>query len=163
MNVYAPAFPALGCGPDGDFHFLVEAHQQSEQPVNGEVEKLAVHKRRDIRLLKPQNFRSFLLFQAAFFDKAINPMGEMRSVSISSAPLRPMSANTLPLPRVIFSFAIPLFPALIIFLRTFQPGMDQVNLLLRRFDATLRFLLERMQHINNTGEPKSLAVDYFQH
>ena len=61
MNLYPLAFLPFGCWFDGDFHFLIEARQQCEPPVNGEAQNLAIHKRRDVRLFKFKNFRRLFL------------------------------------------------------------------------------------------------------
>jgi len=54
----------------------------------------------------------------------------------------------------------------------FEPGADQLDFLLRRRDAVLRFLLEHMQHVNLRREPDgvdravgvaSVVLHHFQH
>src|SRR6266480_3302290 len=72
-----------------------------------------------------------------------------RAVSGSGIP---RSANTLPLPRVMVT-SLLVAVLLMVFLRLFQPRLDEVDLGLGRADPAFRFLLEDVQDVDAPGKP----------
>src|SRR5260221_12962928 len=92
-------------------------------------------------------------------------MSEMRETSSdfarrAAASGRPRSSNTFPLLRSMrgavpprLDSTVALAPALIVSLRPLEPLPQELNLLLRRRDSVLRFLLKNVKHVDPPLEP----------